>query len=563
MGYLFANSFSREFFGEGGRMEKPVRIFVSYSHLDRRWLDKADPHNIVPFLEASLSGRDVLFWYDLNLEPGVRFRTEIEGQIDTADIAILIVSQNFLNSDFIRKIELPRIEARAERKELLVLPILAEHCDWEDVESLRSRQMLPGAPLPLIEFLGREADWSRVRFEILQSLKKQVARLREGAVDEDGNALLGEIREKSLSLAVKLRPLPMSAFIFRKEVEPLARRLSTDSELEKSAGRSAAVLYRLFAGAILLDPAGQIKDSTREALPWLKRALATFPAFEDVAELRRAQVFFEGLLVPLRRDVEMKHVLKNEFRLVMIDAPETEVDAVTEKALAVVVDMIRQRDGHAPGAAQPPTESAAPPTGFAPAPAADPQGSISNEQRAAMKLGFVMGSKLTLAALPPQARTTPFSALPFALPDCRDYLTALGFGAADTTLVLEGTGIAMTDANPLGAAERLLGEINRVKDALGFAGRAGTMAAFRIGVSLGYVMEFAAILTKQGSQSGHVATFEALVQKHKSTLAGDILQSGLPAAVAEAVARARRTARVPEDLGTILTACQDIIAMLR
>jgi len=558
-------------------VEKPVRIFVSYSHLDRRWLDKSDPHNIIPFLEASLVGRNVVFWYDLSLEPGTKFQAEIENQIDKADIAVLLISQNLLNSDFIRNIELPRIEARAEKKDLLVLPILAEHCDWEDVESLRSRQMLPGAPMPLIEFIGREADWSRVRYDILQALKKQVSRVRDTGLEQSAAVILGEIQVKSVTLAGKLRPVPMTAFVFRSEIEPLVNRLAGDADLEKEAGRSAAVLYRLQAGAILLDPAApDVKESVRKALPWLRRAIRTFPAFQDAEELGRAEAFLDGLLVPLQREVLMKPLLKSEFRLVMIDAPESEVDTAAEKAVAMIGEIIRQKDGRPPApTAKEPAQAS--PYGTAPPGAGEGAGGVARrggemptlsgagataEQKAALKLGFVLGSKLTLAALPPQARSVSFSGLPFDLAGCSGYLAALGIGAGDASQVIDRTRAAMADANGLRAGETLLGEINRVKDALNSSGRAGIMAAYRIGFTLGYIMEFASILIKNGAQPAHAATYEALVQKHRGGMSADIPRAGLPTSMQAAAERAAQAVRTPEDLSKVVAACRDVLAMI-
>lgn len=156
-----------------------VEIFVSYSHLDRRWIDKTDPHNIIPYLAQSLARQDVQIWFDRLLIPGEKYKEVIEARIDSADIGILLVSQNFLNSDFIREVELPRIEARANAGELQIIPILTGNCEWQDLKAVRSRQMVPPGPRPLIEFVGQPADWDRVQHEILRAVKTHLGRLQE------------------------------------------------------------------------------------------------------------------------------------------------------------------------------------------------------------------------------------------------------------------------------------------------------------------------------------------------------------------------------------------------
>lgn len=159
------------------RVSKMVQIFVSYSHLDRRWIDKEYAYNIILYLARSLARLDVQIWFDHSLIPGDKFKEVIEARIDSADIAILLVSQNFLNSDFIREVELPRIEARASAGELQVIPILTGNCEWQDLKMVGSRQMLPRGPRPLIEFVGQPADWDRVQFEILLAVKQNLRRV--------------------------------------------------------------------------------------------------------------------------------------------------------------------------------------------------------------------------------------------------------------------------------------------------------------------------------------------------------------------------------------------------
>lgn len=155
-----------------------LHLFISYSHEDGRWVDRTHRRHLVPFLADSLARQDVGIWYDYALIPGDKYREVIESQIDQAQMAILLVSQDFLNSQFIRTVELPRIEARANAGAMLVVPILVGNCDWQELDIVGSRQMLPDGPRPLVEFAERDAEWDRVRHEVLQAILKQLERLR-------------------------------------------------------------------------------------------------------------------------------------------------------------------------------------------------------------------------------------------------------------------------------------------------------------------------------------------------------------------------------------------------
>lgn len=81
------------------------QIFISYSHDDREWLDRF--HTKLKPIEHR-SGIKTC-WSDKDIETGAEWNDEIENAIARARIALLLVSDKFLESDFIDKEELPRI----------------------------------------------------------------------------------------------------------------------------------------------------------------------------------------------------------------------------------------------------------------------------------------------------------------------------------------------------------------------------------------------------------------------------------------------------------------------
>lgn len=160
-----------------GTREEVVHVFVSYAREDRRWVDPEHRYNLVPFLAESLRRYKVAFWFDKELKPGDEFKRHIESQIDQSQIALLIVSQSFLNSEFIENREMPRIAERARQGKMVVVPVLVEPCDWSEYPFLADRQMVPSSPL--IDYTDNDAKWAKIRFQILDGLKAQVKRIRE------------------------------------------------------------------------------------------------------------------------------------------------------------------------------------------------------------------------------------------------------------------------------------------------------------------------------------------------------------------------------------------------
>jgi hypothetical protein len=90
-------------------------VFISYSQKDSDWLG---------YVKVALKEHKVAaFFVDTDIEIGAPWFKDIMQSIDKAIIAVLIVSDNFLSSNFIAKYELPRIKELSQRRKLEIIPI--------------------------------------------------------------------------------------------------------------------------------------------------------------------------------------------------------------------------------------------------------------------------------------------------------------------------------------------------------------------------------------------------------------------------------------------------------
>ncbi|MFY9569961.1 MAG: toll/interleukin-1 receptor domain-containing protein, partial [Blastocatellia bacterium] len=117
--------------GQGATLDKPStgmpkgvssersRIFVSYSHADRKWLEKLHLH-LKPIERAG----KLELWDDTRIKVGARWRRDIQEAISSARVAILLVSANFLASDFIAKDELPPLLASSENQGTIIMALI-------------------------------------------------------------------------------------------------------------------------------------------------------------------------------------------------------------------------------------------------------------------------------------------------------------------------------------------------------------------------------------------------------------------------------------------------------
>jgi TIR domain len=104
---------------QGTNEGKPV-IFVSYSHRDRRWVDRL----LVHLRPLERYGALAVF-EDSRIRPGAKWYAEIEEALSNAAVAILVISADFLASDFVMKKEVPALLRNAESRGTAVIPLIA------------------------------------------------------------------------------------------------------------------------------------------------------------------------------------------------------------------------------------------------------------------------------------------------------------------------------------------------------------------------------------------------------------------------------------------------------
>jgi hypothetical protein len=129
----------------------PVEIFCSYAHEDEEWRDKLERHLIVLERLGLIS-----LWHDRLITPGTDWAEAIDTHLNTASIVLLLVSIDFIASDYCYGIEMKRALERQEIGEALVIPIVVRPVDWHGAP-FAHLQALPTNARPLSTQQDEEA----------------------------------------------------------------------------------------------------------------------------------------------------------------------------------------------------------------------------------------------------------------------------------------------------------------------------------------------------------------------------------------------------------------------
>jgi hypothetical protein len=146
-----------------------TKAFISYSHKDSRYLTELKIH----LGYFTRNGR-IDFWDDTKITPGSKWREEIRAAIESAKVAVLLVSADFLNSEFIAKNELPPLLAAAEHEGATILPVIIRPCAFTST-NLRQFQAVndPSEPLSKMKKYRREEEWTKIAKLVEAALNAQ------------------------------------------------------------------------------------------------------------------------------------------------------------------------------------------------------------------------------------------------------------------------------------------------------------------------------------------------------------------------------------------------------
>jgi hypothetical protein len=144
------------------------QVFVSYSHKDEKWLERLHKH-----LKPIIRNGAIDVWDDRRIKTGGRWQEEIAGALGRARVAILLVTPDFLASDFIAEHELPVILESARAEGVTIFWVAVKDSAYRETE-IAAYQCAndPARPLSRVHHAHVDAEFVKICSQVKEAFVK-------------------------------------------------------------------------------------------------------------------------------------------------------------------------------------------------------------------------------------------------------------------------------------------------------------------------------------------------------------------------------------------------------
>jgi hypothetical protein len=160
---VITNPESFTYFELEKQRKKLKRIFISYSHKDKEYMDRILIH-LKPLETKEL----IDVWVDKEIKAGDDWKNEIEKALQNSNVAVLLISADYLASDFIVQNELPPLLENAMKKGTRIIPVIIKPCGFTRDSNLKAFQAINDPKEPIISL------WEYKREEIYEKLVEEI-----------------------------------------------------------------------------------------------------------------------------------------------------------------------------------------------------------------------------------------------------------------------------------------------------------------------------------------------------------------------------------------------------
>lgn len=158
-----------------------AKLVFSYSHADEELRNELEKH-LMPLKRLGL----IDTWHDRRITAGTELHGEINHHFEDCNVILLLVSPDFINSDYCYDVEVKHALERHAKGEVRVIPVILKTCDWHDLP-FGNLMATPDDGCPVVKFTYLEDGFYQVVKAIKKILKELGAVSRSDAQVEDVN----------------------------------------------------------------------------------------------------------------------------------------------------------------------------------------------------------------------------------------------------------------------------------------------------------------------------------------------------------------------------------------
>jgi TIR domain len=180
-----------------GTPAKPITVFYSYAHEDELLRKELEKH-----LTSVLSQELINPWHDRLIAAGTEWGHAINEQLNTASLIFLLISPDFMASEYCYRIEMPRAMQRYHAQQARVIPIILRHVDWTDTP-FSKLQALPTDGRPVAAWANADEAFLNVAMGVRDAIKD----LNAQVLQRDPTRLPNDPISHFISLETYLKPV--------------------------------------------------------------------------------------------------------------------------------------------------------------------------------------------------------------------------------------------------------------------------------------------------------------------------------------------------------------------
>ncbi|HEX9002629.1 MAG TPA: TIR domain-containing protein, partial [Blastocatellia bacterium] len=196
---------------EAKREMKSVRVFISYSHRDEALRESLDKHLSALRREGSIEA-----WHDRMITAGTEWAGEIDRNLESARIVLLLVSADFIASDYCVDVEMKRALERHAAGEARVIPIIVRPVDGWDRMPFGKLQALPDLGKPITTWENPDVAFANVA----AGIRKAIGELMRPSPESEPQTLETNSPAMRVVEPTPIRILHLSDLHFDRDTDP-------------------------------------------------------------------------------------------------------------------------------------------------------------------------------------------------------------------------------------------------------------------------------------------------------------------------------------------------------